>query len=104
MYHRKYYYESLIRRVRILEAMIIEGKRDQEILNNFLGDDYYNKYQLIKNKIKDPEYTDIYKMIKMDPGEVKDYIDNFQSNTDIRRSDKKVLQNYTRMMNGLSIE
>jgi hypothetical protein len=83
------YYESLARRVRILEAMIIEGKRDQEILNNFLGDDYYNKYQLIKNKIKDPEYKDIYKMIKMDPGEVKDYIDNFQSKTDIRRSDKK---------------
>jgi hypothetical protein len=83
------YYESLARRIRVLEAMIIEGKRDQEILNNFLGDDYYNKYQLIKNKIKDPEYKDIYKMIKMDPSEVKDYIDNFQSNTDIRRSNKQ---------------
>jgi len=88
MYNRKYY-ESLSRRIRTLEAMVIEGKRDQEILNNFLGDDYYNKYQLIKNKIKDPEYKDIYKMIKMDPNEVKKYIDNFQSNTDIRRSDKK---------------
>ena len=83
------YYELLARRVRILEAMIIEGKRDQEILQNFLGDDYYNKYQLIKNKIKDPEYKDIYKMIKMDPDEVKSYIDNFQSNTDIRRSNKQ---------------
>ena len=83
------YYESLSKRIRVLEAMIIEGKRDQEILNNFLGDDYYNKYQAIKNKIRDPEYKDIYKMIKMDPSEVKDYIDNFQSNTDVRRSDKK---------------
>lgn len=83
------YYESLIKRVRFLEAMIFEGKIDQEILQNFLGDDYYNKYQLIKNKIKDPEYKDIYKMIRMDPDEVKSYIDNFQSNTDIRRSNKQ---------------
>lgn len=87
MYNRKYY-ESLSRRVRVLEAMIIEGKRDQEILNNFLGDDYYNKYQAIKNKIRDPEYKDIYKIIKMDPDEVKSYIDSFQSNTDIRKSKK----------------
>ena len=87
MYHRKYY-ESLARRVRVLEAIIIEGKRDQEILNNFLGDDYYNKYQLIKNKIKDPEYKDIYKLIKKDPDEVKNYIDSFRSKTDVRRTDK----------------
>ena len=75
-------------RVRKLESLLLEGKRDQEILNNFLGDDYYNKYQAIKNKIRDPEYKDIYKMIKMDPDEVKNYIDSFQSNTDIRRSRK----------------
>ena len=75
-------------RVRKLESLLLEAKKDQEILNNFLGDDYYNKYQLIKNKIKDPEYKDIYKIIKMDPDEVKAYIDNFQSNTDIRRSRK----------------
>jgi ankyrin repeat protein len=67
----------------------LEGKADQEMLRKYLGDDYYNKYQLIKNKIKDPEYKDIYKLIKKDSDEVKDYIDSFQSNTDIRRSDKK---------------
>ncbi len=39
MYNKKYY-EALVRRVRVLEAMIIEGKRDQEILNDFLCDDY----------------------------------------------------------------
>ena len=44
--------ESLVRR---LERTTFEGKRDQEILNNFLGDDYYNKYQDIRNKIKDKE-------------------------------------------------
>ena len=75
-------------RVRKLESLLLEGKRDQEILNNFLGDDYYNKYQAIKNKIRDPEYKDIYKIIKMDPDEVKKYIDSFQSNRDIRRSKK----------------
>lgn len=75
----------------VLEYRIrkLEGKRDQEILNNFLGDDYYNKFQSIKNKIKDPEYKDIYKMIKMDPDDVKNYIDGFQSKSDVRRSDKK---------------
>jgi hypothetical protein len=30
------YYESLERRVRILEAFLLEGKRDQEILQDFL--------------------------------------------------------------------
>lgn len=77
--------ENLVRR---LERTTFEGKKDQEILNNFLGDDYYSKYQDIRNKIKDPDYKDIYKLIKKDPDEVKNYIDNFQSNTDIRKAKK----------------
>lgn len=88
MYNRKYY-ESLAKRVTALEAMIIEGKRDQEILNDFLGDDYYNRYQIIKNKISDPDYKDIYKLIKKDPNEVMDYIDNFQSNRDYIKAAKE---------------
>ena len=75
-------------RLRKLESLLLEGKRDQEILRDFLGDEYYDKYTSIKNKIKDPEYKDIYKIIKMDPNDVKDYIDNFQSNTDVRRNKK----------------
>ena len=75
-------------RLRKLESLLLEGKRDQEILRDFLGDDYYDKYTSIKNKIKDPEYKDIYKLIKKDPNDVKDYIDSFQSNTDVRRSKK----------------
>ena len=75
-------------RVRKLEMLLLEGKRDQEILRDFLGDDYYDKYTSIKNRIKDPEYKDIYKLIKMDPNDVKDYIDSFQSNTDVRRNKK----------------
>ena len=84
------YYESLERRVSILEAYILEGKRDQEVLNDFLGDDYYNKYLSIKNKISDPEYKDIYKLVKKDPNEVKDYIDNFKSSRDKRTASKEM--------------
>ena len=86
--NRHSYYGLLAKRVAILEKLFLEGKKDQEILNNFLGDDYYNKYQDIRNKIKDPDYKDIYKLIKKDPDEVKSYIDNFKSNADIRKKDK----------------
>ena len=86
MYNKRL--ESLLNRVKFLEKYLLEGKRDQEILRDFLGDAYYDKYVEIKNKIKDPEYKDIYKLIKMDLNEVKDYIDSFQSNTDVRRSKK----------------
>lgn len=82
------YFESLEKRVRVLEAYIIEGKHDQEVLQNFLGDEYYDKYNAIKNKIKDHEYKDIYKLIKKDPDEVRDYIDNIQSKRDIRSANK----------------
>ena len=66
----------------VSDYLFYEGKKDQEILNNFLGDEYYNKYNTIKNKITDNEYKDVYKLIKKDPDEVKDYIDNFKSNRD----------------------
>lgn len=82
------YYSNLLRRVRVLENLLLEGKRDQEILNNFLGDDYYSKYQAIKNKIKDADYKDIYKLVKKDLDDVKDYIDNFQSKTSVKQKTK----------------
>lgn len=72
-----------------LESLTYEGKQDQEILNDFLGDDYYNKYQTIKNRISDPEYKDIYKLIKKDPDNVKNYIDNFKSNRDSIKAAKE---------------
>ena len=82
-------YRNLLRRVAYLESLLIEGKQDQEKLLNFLGQDYYDKYNLIKNKITDPEYKDIYKLMKKDLDEVEDYIDDFQSNMDLRREAKK---------------
>ena len=72
-----------------LESLTYEGKQDQEILNDFLGDDYYNKYQTIKNRISDPDYKDIYKLIKKDPDEVKSFIDNFKSNRDSVKAAKE---------------
>ena len=59
------YYESLKKRVSILESYILEGKRDLEVLNDFLGDDYYDRYLSIKNKISDPEYKDIYRQFQI---------------------------------------
>ena len=72
-----------------LENITYEGKQDQKILNDFLGDDYYNKYQTIKNRIYDPDYKDIYKLIKKNPDEVKYYIDNFKSNRDFIKAAKE---------------
>lgn len=82
------YYTDLHKRIRILEALIIEGKKDQEILRDFLGDEYYDKFTSVKAKIKDPDYKDIYKLVKKDPDEVKSYIDSIKSNRDSRKADK----------------
>ena len=80
---------SLEHRLRRLERLVYEGKQDQEVLRDFLGDEYYDKYTLIKNKIKDLNYKDIYKLIKRDPNEVKSYIDSFKSNRDRSASTKQ---------------
>lgn len=82
------YYTDLHKRIHALEAFIIEGKKDQEILRDFLGDEYYDKFTSVKAKIKDPDYKDIYKLIKKDPDEVKSYIDSIKSNRDSRKADK----------------
>ena len=56
-----------------------ESKQDQEVLKDSLGDDYYTKYNNIKNKISDNEYKDIFKIVKKDVDDVKEYIDSFKS-------------------------
>lgn len=82
-------YRNLLRKVTYLESLLIEGKRDQEELLNFLGQDYYDKYIGIRDKITDPEWKDYYKLMKKNSSDVKDYIDDFQSNMDLRREAKK---------------
>lgn len=65
-----------------------ESKKDLDILRQHLGDEYFDKYIAIKNRIKDPEYKDIYKMIKMDPEEIYKFVDSFTSASSKRRNDK----------------
>ena len=80
---------KLLRSRKQLDSIVYEGKQDQNILNDFLGDDYYNKYLRIKNRISDTDYKDIYRLIKKDPDEVKNYIDNFKSNRDSVKAAKE---------------
>lgn len=82
-------YKDLYKRVYRLEQLLYESKADQDLLLKFLGDEYYDKYVRIKNKINNPEYKDIYRMIKKDPNDVKNYIDSFQSNRSNRQQDKE---------------
>lgn len=81
-------YKDLCERVHRLECLFYESKADQDRLMSFLGDEYYSKYLEIKNKISNPEYKDIYKLIRKDLGEVKDFIDSFQSKSAIKSSEK----------------
>lgn len=78
---------TLQQRVEQLE-LLFEGKQDQERLLNFLGKEYYDKYNLIKNKISDSEYKDIYKLMRKDVDEVKDFIDSFKSRSFTRNTEK----------------
>jgi len=92
-------FSNIIKRIHILESKLLclekfenqiyEGRHDLDLLKSYLGYDYYNKYNLIKNKISDPEYKDVYKLVKKDPDEVKDYIDNFKSNRDSVKAAKE---------------
>ncbi len=88
----------------VSDYLFYEGKQGQEILNDFLGDEYYNKYNSIKNKITDNDYKDIYKLIKKYPDEVKDYIDNFKSNRDYVKAAKSDAKNYMKIQTGSYIE
>ena len=75
---------NLLKRIRILES-----KADQMVLQDFLGDEYYKKYMLLKNSISDDEYKNIYKLVKKKPSEVKDYIDRIESKNSRRKQAKR---------------
>jgi hypothetical protein len=80
------YYETLLRRVEILEQLYFEGARDD--LKKYLGDDLYNDYMKIRNKISDTEWKDFGKVQKKDLSDIRDYVDNFQSKSDVKKQDK----------------
>ena len=62
----------------------LEAQADLDRLKDFLGDEYFNKWKEIKDKLsgKDAKYKNIYDILKFDEDEVeelKDFLDNFQS-------------------------
>lgn len=69
MYNKRY--ESLFNRVKLLESLVYEGKRDLDLLKSYLGDDLYDSYISIRNKI--PSDSDLNKQY---PEFTKDDITN----------------------------
>lgn len=67
-----YYYESLLRRVEILEQLYFEGVKDD--LKKYLGDDLFDDYMKIRNKISDTEWKDFGKIQKKDLSDIRDAV------------------------------
>ena len=76
----------------ILESkdLTLEAKKDLEDLKDFLGDDLFDSYMKIRDRIpKDQnEFKDFNKIKKMDLKDVQDFVDNFKSKSDKKKSDK----------------
>jgi hypothetical protein len=53
------YFESLLNRIKYLESLVYEGKKDLEDLSAYLGDELFNSYMNIRNKI--PSESDLNK-------------------------------------------
>ena len=79
-----------LRRLFVIENynLALESKKDLDDLKKHLGDDLYNDYMKIRDRIFDSEWKDFQKLKKKDPEEIKDFVDNFQSKSDKRKSDK----------------
>lgn len=56
---RSSYFESLLRRIKYLESLVYEGKEDEEKLRAHLGDELYDAYMSIRDKI--PSISDLSK-------------------------------------------
>lgn len=76
---------------RVYEYWCFESEKDKEDLKKHLGDDLYNDYMKIRDKIsKDGnDYKDFQKLKKLPIEDVKSFFDNFQSETDKRKEAKK---------------
>ena len=50
-------YRNLYKRILYLESLLFEGgNNNSDAIFKFLGQDYYDKWCLIEDKIKDPMY------------------------------------------------
>ena len=76
---------------RIFESnLYLESKKDLDDLKAFLGDELFDDYMKIRDRIsKDQnEFKDFSKLKKMDKKDIQDFVSSFQSKSDKKRSDK----------------
>ena len=76
---------------RVYENWCFESQKDLDDLKDHLGDDLYNDYMKIRDRIpKDQnEYKDFQKLKKLPIEDVQNFVDNFQSEADKRKEAKK---------------
>lgn len=76
---------------RVYEYNCFESQKDLDDLKDHLGDDLYNDYMKIRDRIpKDQnDYKDFQKLKKLPIDDVQDFVDNFQSETERRKEAKK---------------
>ena len=76
---------------RVYEYNCFESQKDLFDLKDHLGDDLYNDYMKIRNKIpKDQnDYRDFQKLKNLPIEDIRDFVDNFQSEVDKRKEAKK---------------
>ena len=80
---------------RVYESdLFLESQKDLDDLKDHLGDDLYNDYMKIRDKIpKDQnDYKDFQKLKKLPISDVQDFVDNFQSESERRKEAKKGAQ------------
>ena len=85
-----------LRRVSIVEKYILESKdltleakKDLDDLKEHLGDDLFDDYMKIRNRIADSDWKNFEILKNKDPEEVRDFVDNFQSESEKRKEAKK---------------
>ena len=71
----------------ITESLILELQKDKDDLKAHLGDDLFDDYMKIRDRISDSDWKDFGKLKKKDPEEIKDFVDNFQSKTSKKKED-----------------
>ena len=82
----------MVKLKRIYESkLFMESDKDKEDLKKYLGNDLYNDYMKIRDRIpKDQnDYKDFQKLKKLPIEDVKDFVGSFQSETDKRKEAKK---------------
>ena len=81
----------MVKLKRIYEYWCFESEKDKEDLKKHLGDDLYNDYMKIRDKIpKDQNaYKDFQKLKKLPIDDVQDFVDNFQSKTSKKNQDRR---------------